>query len=99
MLLREWYLSLQSELDVFQTRIRTTIRSDTGQYPAAAFLVHQTTRPVDRIHDDAPNDVRLSRPTRQNDLTITQSFGDEQDRRGRRHFALDKINQHLFANA
>src|SRR6185369_595011 len=71
MLLHERYLGLDGELNVFQARLWTTIRSDTSEYPAAAFLIHQTARAIDWIHDNAPNNIRLCGAARNNYLSVT----------------------------
>src|SRR5687767_2947781 len=97
-LLRERYFCLDGELDVIQPRIRTTIWCDAGEYPTAALLIHQATRSVDRIHNDAPNSIRLLRPARQNDLAVFQPLGDEHQRRVWRHFSLEEVDQQLFAH-
>src|ERR1044071_82077 len=98
MLLDERYLSLYRQFDIVQGCVGTAIRRYAGKYPAASFLVHQTARAVDWIHDNPPHDVRLSGPARQNNLTIFQSFGDEQHGRNRRDFMLKELDQHFFAD-
>src|SRR5215213_1216795 len=77
MLLHVRNLCLDCQLNIIQARAWTTIRSHAGEYPAAAFLIHQTACAIDRIHDDAPNNIRLWCSTRQCDLAITQAFRDE----------------------
>src|SRR5215211_1462130 len=99
MLFDQRYLGLHRKLDVAQISTWTTIGRHTREYPAAAFLVHQTARAVDRIDDDSPHDIRFSGPTRQNNLTTFQTLGDQQHWRNRRHFTFEEFDQHFFADA
>src|SRR5829696_2221163 len=97
-LLDERYLSLHREFYIIQRCAGPKIRRDAGEYPAASFLVHQTTRAVDGVHDDSPHNIRLSSSARQNNLTIFQTLGDKQHRRNRRHLTLEEFNEHFFAD-
>ena len=80
MLLNKRDLGLDRKFNVAADGVVAAIRSNAGQYPRASFLIHQAASAVDRIDDDAPDGVGFVCSSRQNDLSVFQAFGDENDR-------------------
>jgi hypothetical protein len=98
-LLDQRNLGLHCQLDVRQRTWRGT-RSDAGQDPCRAFLIHQPARAVDRIDDDHPPRRGAIRPVRHHDLTVLQPLGDEHHRRVvRRHRSSDLFDEQVFRDA
>src|ERR1043166_8426461 len=98
-LLEERNLGLHGQLDVGERGLRPAVRSDAGQNPAAALLVHQPARAVYRVNDDAPQGVFLRRPARQHDPAQRQALADEDERRTACHLALEQLDEQLLAHA
>ena len=98
MLLDERNLRLNSQLDVRQ-RARARAGGDAGQNPRGTLLVHEPTRPIDRIDDDRPR-RGAARAGRHDDPAAGQPLGDEQDGGvRRRNRAPDLLDEHMLGDA
>ena len=64
MLLEERDLGLHGEDDVRQARLDAAIRRDAREHPGAALLVHQAARAVERIDEQPPATITLTRTVR-----------------------------------
>src|SRR5712692_9390021 len=99
MLLDEWYLRLNRQLNIREPRLFSAIAGHASQNPSAAFLVHQAARSIDRVNDDAPDCLGFGKTARQHDLTLWQSFGNQNNRSQRSNLALEEINQLFLADS
>ena len=98
-LLNERNLGLHGKYDVLQARFRSVIRGHAGQDPCAAFLVHQSSRAVNRINDDAPEGLCFTRAARQNDLPACNPFCDQNMGRSGRHLMFEELKQEFLTHA
>src|SRR2546426_11448140 len=79
MLLQKWDLGLHREHDVGEARRRTAIRCDTREDPGAPLLIHEAARAVERVDEEPPATVLLTRATREHEW-IGDPLGDHAHR-------------------
>src|SRR5262249_16960804 len=79
-LLEEWNLGLHREHDLRQTGCRPVVWRHAGQHPRAAFLIHEPARAVERIDEQPPAAVSLTRSPRQHEGPARDAFGDNTQR-------------------
>ncbi len=99
MLLHQRNLRLHSQHDIAQRCLRSPVWGHARQDPGAAFLIHQATGSVDRIHDDPPRRFVFRSAVREHHLAPGQAFGDEDNREMRCDMAFKKGRQFSFTDA
>ena len=98
MLLHERDFGLHSDFNIGQGGFLAAVGRDAGENPRRPFLVHQPTRAVDWIDDDAPAGILLLCALGEHDATTRQSFADQNDWLVRRDFASEPFDERRFAD-